>query len=955
MGQRAPPRKLEEGDGGHVFATMLSSALSSLTVSRWRESAASSLITSATTAIATIERAQPALGPTKTACLDDLGDVLLARILVYSSVDFDRHDPSATDSEGDSMDVQSEDAPRAGALMMVRTLLGYGGVCRGWRRAIFGEGDDDGISSVGCVSLLKAPRFICETFGWILESAFGLGVGFETVLMGRRRGDGSVNPVMDVGAKEGRALVWCEAPGVATPANGVSFCDGSATVDISVADSADCDVDGDVDGPETESVLDVLKVAFAWDNFSSEWFDGIALTDEDEPFGPFLGVGCEVRRVKSVGALPSLPPLSMEDARVEGRRRRPRRKVCAVLGEGATLGDDGRHAFFLTGFPVGLASLDLFGVAVGVKTGEGVVRKASRESLATLVTGGVEGSFRDCDGDGGGEECGLDIAPPYSLSTCLPEPMEGETRSCVMRHLELPRQLARISNHARTPWVPLNTWRPSGIGVGEMHRMYLPGVWGGDGEMGDGGGRRRVIRQASAVSLPALTRGAAGSFVDGGGRFGGGKGGIGVPRRVASLSSLRGDEVGVLGGQVGMPCVELDASFGDSIATLCGSTLVVAFDVGGGGVSGGGVSAPSFGSQGIVAGRPDCVPLVCGYGVPKGVDAGVARRLELLWTIPQGGSGGGSDGASEGDGVVRERGVALMRKRVMHPVSNEHLVCYVENRIPVASRQRARETVLHARGGDEACIIRVRRVKDGVGFNGADACGGGMDEADGVIDLSNRRVWIRALAMTRHHLAVVSVPAEWNDPLAAAAHTKASKPLPPSGKRGRQARAAAAAAAAQQLRPLVISVYRLKDLGKVGEVLVKEVMVPVDGGVRVCAGASDDGGRLFVWTEGTFQPTFFEGCGAVLPSLVCFDVVGRRCTVYRRAGGGRVGAAGGWFASGMRGCDPGGLWVVFRDRIFVKGQRRGEEEEDEEVEGVVGGVVGRVEEVERCVWLRRPV
>ncbi|KAI8836150.1 hypothetical protein BC829DRAFT_421774 [Chytridium lagenaria] len=376
----------------------------------------------------------------------------------------------------------------------------------------------------------------------------------------------------------------------------------------------------------------------------------------------------------------------------------------------------------------------------------------------------------------------------------------------VLRHVELPRQLARISDHARTGYVPLNTWRPSGVGSGEMHRMYRADGVGRECE----GVMGVATRRGSAPSTCGAGEegvGGRGRATDGRWSRPGGEARSLGPRRNASVVSTRTVGTGVV-----MPEVELDAGAGDSSATLCGRRLVVAFDaqeVGGAAVAAAAVSA--LGGTFSMGGSPPASPST--PTAPNGGGFPFPWRGMAALSNGEAGNGGGSP-----------------------------LVCAYdvgEDAVPGAARHRARETVLHARGGDEACVVRIRRGRDGRGYGGAvGMIGGGADEE--VVDLDEDE---------DDGVGVIDF--------------------------GR----------------------RIWDLEKVGECVVWEVMVPVDGGVKIGARASDDGRMLFVWTEGSLMMSVGSGGSSFF---------GRGLSTWGVGGEWGWGCGGIMIGSGMRGNDPGG-------------------------------------------------
>ncbi|KAJ3105593.1 hypothetical protein HDU97_007935 [Phlyctochytrium planicorne] len=369
--------------------------------------------------------------------------------------------------------------------------------------------------------------------------------------------------------------------------------------------------------------------------------------------------------------------------------------VSAIEGDiDEVVGDaclDGSHVWWVSGFPVGLVSLEL-GASGGCL------------GMARSPVPGRLRSVRSCES----LESVVWVRPRTGVQ------VDGEKESVresvkeredsVVRHIEFPKQLVRISRRTRSMFLPLNVWRPApGIG---MEIAY--GLGGGSGNVSPGG-------CGPMTPSPSIS-----SFASYSSSFRSQRSGLTGPAVVVGREMHR-VVVSPFGGSafhparrgssqtissIDSPSTALTtiepSTGGDSSSVVCGDRMYVAFE-------GDEMFSPFGASAASMANAASPSPLVLAYALA------VDMPPKMIWSIPNSG----------GD-------------RALMPCANEDVVCWVEGRIG-----GGREAILNARGGGEVSRVRVVDARTGLGR--------------GVVDIGED-AFVRAIAVTRSHLVIVGVP-----------------------------------------------------------------------------------------------------------------------------------------------------------------------------------------------------
>ncbi|KAJ3301188.1 hypothetical protein HDU76_005811, partial [Blyttiomyces sp. JEL0837] len=251
-------------------------------------------------------------------------------------------------------------------------------------------------------------------------------------------------------------------------------------------------------------------------------------------------------------------------------------------------------------------------------------------------------------------------------------------------------------------------------------------------------------------------------------------------------------------------------------------------------------------------------PLVEAYRISKMTSSGhgVVKPPQRLWSVAQ-------------TDFPEPFATAL------YPTCNEYLVAHTEHFAPRAAAAFMRDRILHARSADEVTQVRVRRIVGSGSTRGQKSAlsgvvsggnGGDLWGDKPFIDVRVRGLVIKNLCMTRHHLVIVSLRGQ-------ACHVAQDAENVASQTQGGPLK-----------RPVVVSVYQLKGMKFVGEVCLRQ-LVALGTDAKVGVKCSDNGARLFVWTEeassvvrrgGVSGPEFGKDAGllqnhAIRPTMACFD------------------------------------------------------------------------------------
>ncbi|KAJ3111074.1 hypothetical protein HDU96_006013 [Phlyctochytrium bullatum] len=339
----------------------------------------------------------------------------------------------------------------------------------------------------------------------------------------------------------------------------------------------------------------------------------------------------------------------------------------------------------------------------------------------------------------------------------------------------------------------------------------------------------------------------------------------------------------------------------------------------------GAAAAGAVGGEQGRPGAPPALPLLQAYSLVKVTDPGPTAipSPTLLWTVPR---------------------PVSSEHRIPYMAMNATVVAHADHPVPFTPSQRFRERLQHLVDGHEASMVRLRAVRDGAEM--------------GKIDLSKRRIWVRALHLTSAFLCVVGVQATAmpgggggvvdRHPVLRNLMGRGGGPGTGmggfgggggggGGRRG-GAQRQPQMPATPPLSPLVVCLFRLSDLACLCELVVADVLVPTEGcgfGVSACAAAVPTGAAdetagdalatvLTVWTHppSSLQASLMsEGASEAdvwptLPSLVRLDMTsGPRADVkiYRRRAE-RFLLPNAGIGGGMKG-DPGGMWVVLKDSV----------------------------------------